>query len=79
VLVVPGLGSEFRESLDREVGDSGKERSPIIAYRELQPTTAFHHRKDRRNLRPCLWAADVDPIPPSDGDSPDILPMSVGN
>ena len=25
----------------------------------MQPTAAFHDRKNRRNFRSCLWAADV--------------------
>src|ERR1022692_4073559 len=58
----PRCRSKVWEALDRAISESGKGRSQIIAHWELQPSTAFHNRENRRDLRPRLWAADVQPI-----------------
>ena len=58
----PRSGSRVWEAPDREIGKSGENRGKVIAHRDLQPTAAFHDRKNRCNLRSCQWAADVQPI-----------------
>ena len=58
----PLSGSKVRETLDREIGTPGENRGKVIAHRDLQPTAAFRHRENRRNLRSRLWTADVQPI-----------------
>ena len=61
----PCSGSKFREAPDREIGKPGENRGKVIAHRDLQPTAAFHDRENRCNLRSRLWAADVDPVLPT--------------
>ena len=68
VLGDPGSGSKVWEALDRAISESGKNRGQILAHWEFRSTAALHDRKDRRDLRSRLWAADVDPVPPSDCD-----------
>ena len=46
----------------------------VIAHRELQPTAAFHDRENRCNLRSRLWAADVDPVLPTQS-QPGTIPI----
>src|SRR5271167_2427396 len=58
----PGSGCKCRNALDREIGKARKNRSQIVTHWEFQPTAAFHHRKNRRDLRSRLWAADVYPV-----------------
>jgi hypothetical protein len=58
----PHSGSKVWKAPDREIGEPGENRGKVIAHRDLQPTAAFHDRENRRNLRPRLWAADVQPI-----------------
>ena len=62
----PHSGSEIWEAPDRETGKPGENRGKVIAYPDLQPTTAFHDRENRRNLRSRLWAADVRPVDRTD-------------
>ena len=58
----PHSGSKVWKAPDREIGKPGENCGKVIAHRDLQPTAAFHDRENRRNLRSCLWAADVQPI-----------------
>ncbi len=58
----PRSGSKVRDPLDRQISKPGENRGKVIAHRDLQPTAAFHHRENGRNLRSRLWAADVQPI-----------------
>ena len=58
----PRSGSKVREALDRDIAKSGKDRCQIVAYRDSQPSAAFHCREDRRDLRSGLWASHVYPI-----------------
>ncbi len=58
----PGRGSKVYEALDRKIGEPGENPSQIVAHWEFQPAAAFHHRKNRRNLRSRLRAADMQPI-----------------
>jgi hypothetical protein len=37
MLDAPGRGCEFWEALDREVGETRKDRGQIVTHRELQP------------------------------------------
>jgi len=39
----PHTGSKFWETLDWEIGESGKNRGQIVAYWQLPPPTAFHY------------------------------------
>ena len=58
----PGRWSKVWQALDRAISESGKNRSQIVAHWEFQSTAAFHHRKNRCDLRSRLRAADVDPV-----------------
>jgi hypothetical protein len=58
----PHSGSKVWKAPDREIGKPGENGRKVIAHRDLQPTTAFRDRENRRNLRSRLWAADVQPI-----------------
>src|SRR5271169_2565941 len=58
----PHSGSKVWKAPDREIGKPWENRGKVIAHRDLQPTTAFHDRENRGNLRSRLWAADVQPI-----------------
>ena len=60
----PRSGRKLWEALDREIGKAGENRGQIVAHREFQPATAFHDRENRRNLRCCLWTADLYPVLP---------------
>jgi hypothetical protein len=60
----PHSGSKVWKAPDREIG-AGENRGKVIAHRDLQPTAAFHDRENRCNLRSPLWAADVDPVLPT--------------
>ena len=66
MLAGPSTGSAFWELLYLEISESGKNRSQIVAHWEFQPTAAFQHRKNRRDLGACLRASDVDPVPPAE-------------
>src|ERR1022692_4150617 len=63
--IYPRSGSKVWKAPDREIGKPGENRGKVIAHRNLQPTAAFHDRKNRCNLRSRLWAADVDPVLPT--------------
>jgi len=63
----PHSGSKVWKTPDREIGKPGENRGKVIAHRDLQPTAAFHDRENRCNLRSRLWAADVDPVLPTQG------------
>jgi hypothetical protein len=58
----PHSGSKIWKAPDREICKPGENRGKVMAHRDLQPTAAFHDRENRRNLRSCLWAADLQPI-----------------
>ncbi len=58
----PSGGRETGDALDRDVAQSRKHRSQILTHWNFQPSTAFHYRKNRRNLRARLGAADVNPV-----------------
>jgi len=58
----PCCGSEPRDALDGGVGESWQDVGEVVAHRNLEPSAAFDHREDRRNARPSLFAADVDPV-----------------
>ena len=66
----PHSGSKLWEALDREIGESRKDREQIIAHGKLQPPAAFHHREDRCDLRSRLRASHVYPVFSTDGDRP---------
>jgi hypothetical protein len=61
----PHSGSKVWKAADREIGKPGENRGKVIAHRDLQPTATFHDRENRCNLRSRLWAADVDPVLPT--------------
>src|ERR1039458_3615560 len=62
MLVEPTNGSFVWKSLNWKVGESGKDRCQIVARGDSQPTAAFYYRENRRNFRPRLWTADVQPV-----------------
>jgi hypothetical protein len=51
MLADPGCRSKVWEAPDRAISESGKNRSHIVAHRELQSATAFNHRKNRCDPR----------------------------
>jgi len=75
----PGGRCKFGEALDGCIGESWQDVSQIVAHRDLHASAAFDDGEDRGHARSGLLAADVDPVLPARGDSPDILPMSVRN
>src|ERR1700730_12357659 len=58
-------GSKVWKAPDRKIGKPGENRGKVSAHRDLQPTAAFHDRENRCNLRSRLWAADGDPVLPT--------------
>ena len=66
----PGSGSKVWKLLNREIGESGKDRGQIVAPRKSQSTTAFHDRKDRRDFGSRLRVPHMYPISSSDCDRP---------
>ena len=58
----PHSGSKVWKAPDREIGKPGENRGKAIAHRDSQPAAALHDRENRRDLRSCHWAADVQPI-----------------
>jgi hypothetical protein len=58
----PRSGSKGWKALDREIGESGKNRCQIVSDGDFQPTAAFHDRENRRDLWPRLGAAYVYPV-----------------
>ncbi len=58
----PGNRRKCRDALYREIGESGKDRSQVVADGDLQPTAAFHDRENCRCLRSRLRAPDVYPV-----------------
>src|ERR1039457_3903007 len=61
----PHSGSKVWKAPDREIGKPGENPGKVIAHWDLQPTAAFHDRENRCNLRSRLWAADVNPVLPT--------------
>ena len=61
----PLSGSKVCEAADREIGKPGENRGKVLAHGDFQPAAAFDDRENRRNLRPGLWTADVDPVLPT--------------
>ncbi len=57
----PTCGSKVRKAVDMATGKSRKGRCQVVADGDFQPPAAFYNRQNRRDLRPRLWAADVDP------------------
>ena len=70
---------EFGEGLDGAISQTGQHVGQIFADGHAQFAAALDDANDGGDLRPCLLAADMQPVAPSDRDSPDILPMSVRN
>src|SRR3984885_15310808 len=58
----PCCGSELGDALDGGVGEAGKDVGEVVAHRNLEPSTAFDNREDRRHARSSLFAADVVPV-----------------
>src|SRR5579859_2281862 len=61
----PHTRSKVWEAPNRAISKSGKYRSHIVANGDSHPSAAFHDREKGRNLRSRLWAADVDPVLPT--------------
>ncbi len=61
----PLSGSKVWEAPDREIGKPGENRGKVLAHGDFQPAAAFDDRENRRNLRPGLRTADVDPVLPT--------------
>ena len=74
-----GGGCEFGEALDGAVGEAGEHVGEVFSDGDAEAATALDHGEDGGDFWTCLFTAQVQPVLPSDGDSPDILPMSVKN
>lgn len=74
----PCSRDEFWEALDRAISESGKNRGQIVAHWEFQSAVAFHHRKNRYDLRSRLRASHVDPIFSPDCDRPHGVLTDIG-
>ena len=75
----PCGGCEISDLVNGPVGKSGQDLVQVVADRDPEPAAAFNHGEDRGHTRPGLLAADVDPVFSTQGDSTDILPISVMN
>jgi len=75
---VGGWG-ELVEALDGAVGESGQNRGQVFANRQPDSAAALDDGEDRSHLGTSFLAAKVDPVTATDGDSTDILPISVMN
>jgi hypothetical protein len=75
----PCGGCEISDLVNGPVGKSGQDLVQVVADRDPEAAAAFNHGEDRGHTRSGLLAADVDPVFSTQGDSPDILPMSVKN
>jgi hypothetical protein len=67
------------QALDEAVGESGQDRGQVLADRQTESAAAFDDGEDRRDLGSSFLASKVHPVLPTDGDSTDILPISVMN
>ena len=74
-----GGGCEFGEALDGAVGEAGEHVGQVFADGYAEPAAALDDGEDGGDFWAGLLASQVQPVLPSDGDSPDILPMSVKN
>ncbi len=79
VLCGPCGEGKVGESLKRRVGKPRQDVGEVVAHWDLEAATAFNHGEDRGYTRPGLFTSDVDPVFSTQGNSPDILPMSVKN
>ena len=50
------------DALNRKVGHAGQDRGQVFANGQFQPAAAFDYRQNGGHLRPCLLAADMDPV-----------------
>jgi hypothetical protein len=69
----------MREIVDGAVSEAGQHVCEVFADGYAEPAAALDHGEDGGDFWACLFTAQVQPVLPSDGDSPDILPMSVKN
>jgi hypothetical protein len=74
-----GSRSEFGQGLDGAICESRQDVGQVLADRNAELAAAFDDAEDSGDFWTGFLAADVQPIPPADRDSPDILPMSVRN
>ncbi|HSY71364.1 MAG TPA: hypothetical protein VK798_03950 [Alloacidobacterium sp.] len=71
--------SEFGQVLDGAVGEARQHIGQVLADRHTEFAAALDDAEDGGDFGAGFLAADVQPIPPADRNSPDILPMSVMN
>jgi len=74
-----GHRGEFGQRLDGAVGQTGQHIGQVLADGYAKLAAALHDGENGRYLGTRFLAADLQPVAPSDRDSPDILPMSVRN
>ena len=65
--------------MKRCVRESGEDLGEVIAHRDFEAAATFDHGDDSGYTRPGRFAPDVDPVAAAEGDSTDILPISVKN
>jgi hypothetical protein len=60
----PGHWREFRQAVNRDVGQSGQDSGEIVANPDLKAAAGFDDGDDGCHLRPSLRTAQVYPILP---------------
>jgi hypothetical protein len=75
----PCFWRKISDLLNGTVGKSWQDLVQVFADRDPEAAATFDYGEDRGHTRPGLFTSDVDPVFSTQGDSPDILPMSVMN
>ena len=60
----PSGGRVLANALDRELRHPGQNRGQVLPEGHLEPAAAFDDGKNGGHFRPCLLAADMDPVLP---------------
>ena len=74
-----GHRGEFVQGLDGAIGQAGQHVGQIFTNGHVQLAATLDDAEDGGDLRSRFLAAQMQPVAPSNRDSPDILPMSVRN
>jgi hypothetical protein len=64
----PGDGCKFCDALEWCVCKSWKDVGDVITAREVEPAAAFNNGEDRRDAWAGVFAVDMDPVGPAQGD-----------
>ena len=58
----PGAGRQLAHAVDRPLAQLGKHVAKVGAEIDVEPAAGFYDRSNRGDLRPGLWAADMQPV-----------------